>query len=200
MLRVARCLENVFRVASMCQHCGTEGEGNSMEDVPWVPIVVAVIAGIVALFGQLLLGRGEPAAIKRLKLLGEVIETMPYGDPGRTQLVEARSVLATRLARGLIGFRGFSRVLRVTGLVSLAVGALGVIIVFAVAIFDKTAKNEELITVLLACIALLAAAPAYFAFSRIWPTMWKTNVEDTRRLVRLIQLRRLRKRLARSDR
>ncbi len=95
-----------------------------MADTIWVPIAVAVVTASASTGLQLLLNRGEPAALKKLKALGEVIDSMPQNDAGRENLVAARSHLASRLARSLIGVQGYQKYVRRTSWALLALGAI----------------------------------------------------------------------------
>jgi len=50
-----------------------------MLDTAWTPVLVALVAGASTLGLQIWIRRGEPAAIKRIKLLSEAIDGIPSG-------------------------------------------------------------------------------------------------------------------------
>lgn len=114
--------------------------------------------------------RREPLAIRRIKLLSEAIESMPPEDLGRVELSDARSHLASRLAKSLIGLRGFAKFLRRVAWISLAAGTAVIAgwLIF-VAINPSAVSDSEPTSVLQIGIALLVLAPMTLVYSAMWP-------------------------------
>lgn len=150
----------------------------------WIPLAVAIVAPCATIAVQLVIGRGEPAAIKRIKLLSEAIETMPDGDEGRSKMVEARTHMAKRLAKSLVGLTGFARVLRVSAWVSLAIGTVvlvGFVIIFTVA--EPTNDIQVLTSGAFAIsLTLLVLSPVLLLYSAMWP-QFETTIREARALI-----------------
>ena len=141
-----------------------------MIDGSWVPITVAAIAAIATVTGQYLLNRREPFAIVRLQRLSQAIESMPEDDGGRGSLVEARTVLANRLASSLIGPRGFARLLRNLAWVLAAAGtAFTVFWIVSVRVLNADPNADTGKAILNIGISMLVTSPIILGYSALWP-------------------------------
>jgi hypothetical protein len=146
-----------------------------MED--WAPLAVAGVAGISTFFVQFWINRGEPSAIKRIKLLSEVIEGMPENDLGRTKLAEARTTLAIRLSRSLIGLKGLTKVFRKGAWWSLGLGGALLIAWWVYALINPTSVGDrESDSVLYLSVTFFVLSPVLLAYSAMWPTFETTPV------------------------
>jgi hypothetical protein len=158
-----------------------------VEDAPaWsdlAPIVVAVVAAIAAITGQYLLNRREPFAIVRLKKLSEAIDSLPEGDTGRSSLEKARTILALRLSKALIGPQGLARVFRVAAWAMFALGSVIVVVwLFAIGVLGKDGSTQDAQAILLLGIVFLVASPVFLLYSAVWPYMW-ASLESTAELL-----------------
>lgn len=134
-----------------------------------------MIAALATITGQYLLNRREPFAIMRIKRLSEAIDSLPEADAGRSNLDEARTVLAQRLARSLIGPRGLARVLRAGAWISIAVGAgLMAIWFYFVGVLGEDPTTSEARLVLNAGIGAAVVSPTLLLYSVLWPYLWSS--------------------------
>ena len=132
----------------------------------WVPIVVAVVAAIASLSAQQLIARGEPAALKRLVLLGQAIDSMPEGDEGRLRLEATRSILAKRLGITLLGLTGFARALWVIGWTGITFGTIWFVIWMAYLLLQPASTPDNIGTI---SVLLLGTSPLLLVYARVWP-------------------------------
>ncbi|MGV9194052.1 hypothetical protein ACQ143_06870 [Microbacterium sp. MC2] len=93
-----------------------------MEDL--VPVVAAGIGALATIAVQLLISRGEPADLKRLAAINAVLETMPPGEAGWSDLSTARSQLAVKVAQAVSSPPRTIRVLRLLGWLLAILGAI----------------------------------------------------------------------------
>ncbi|WP_121658782.1 hypothetical protein [Mycetocola zhadangensis] len=136
----------------------------------WVPLAVAVVAGVSTVGVQLFIARGEPSAIKRIKLLSEAIDSMPDNDQGRVKLVDARTHLASRLAKSLIGVQGFARLLRLVAWGCLAIGTVTVGgWLLYLAFVPGAATIEGVSNFGTAGVAFIVFSPVFLIYSALWP-------------------------------
>lgn len=141
----------------------------------WIPIAVAVIAAASTIAVQVWVNRGEPAAIKQIKLLNEAISGMPEEDPGAVALIEARSLLAVRLSRSLIGVSGFARVLRRSGWIAVFAGSVGFVVWFLLVLLSPTfATTDSASGLVSTSLLLFGTGPVLIFYSSLWPQFTKT--------------------------
>lgn len=136
----------------------------------WIPIAVAVIAAASTIAVQVWVNRGEPAAIKQIKLLNEAIGGMPLEDPGTAALIEARSLLAVRLSTSLVGVSGFARILRRSGWIAVVAGSIGFVVWFLLALLSPAfAKTDSAGGLVSTSLLLFGTGPVLIFYSSLWP-------------------------------
>ena len=139
-------------------------------DSSWIPLLVALVAGLSTVGVQLWINRGEPAAIKRIKLLNEAIAGMPEGDAGKLKLTEARTHLAVLVGTRLIGLRGVPRLLRKAGWWSFLIGAVLIASWIVRVLLDpRTATASGVERSLIVGTVLLVLALSFLIYSVVWP-------------------------------
>ena len=138
--------------------------------VEWIPIAVASIAGLSAVIAQAWANRGEPAAIKRIKLLSEAIVSMPETDAGAQRLAEARTKMAARLAASLIGVSGVARFFRVVGWPTTVIGSLIFAAWVVLAMLNPSLAMQNVFRdALNVGLTLIIVGSVSLVYSAIWP-------------------------------
>jgi hypothetical protein len=162
-----------------------------MLDTAWAPVVVAFIAGVSTLGVQVWIRRGEPAAIKRIKLLSEAIDGIPPGDEGQSKLIEARTVLALRLGTSLIGIQGPAKYVRRAAWWCFGIGGILFSAWVAYAIWVPASLNDEgSARVLSVATVLLVVSPALLVTSIVGPPMEIAIDKAAELIQRRLELRR----------
>ena len=136
----------------------------------WIPIAVAIIAASSTISVQLWLNRGEQPAIKRIKLLSEAIATMPESDPGAEDLKKARTVLASRLSKSLVGAQGIARVFRIIGWTATVVGSVLFLAWLVLVVVDPTLRaSKGVMSLLTFGLTSFVLGPVFLFYSSLWP-------------------------------
>lgn len=125
----------------------------------WVPLIVGVVAAVTTVAVAAWNGRGESAALRRLKALTEVLE-QPLGSRAKANLEIARDILAVRVAKREVA-SSLSGRLALFGGVALA-SAAATVIVFTVPNLGagETWRDEQITIGLAILVALLGLAAA----------------------------------------
>lgn len=71
--------------------------------VQWVPLIVAIIGAVAAISVSLWNTRGESSALRRLKMMNDILAGLPDGEQGTNAFAAARDELAARITSRLTG-------------------------------------------------------------------------------------------------
>jgi hypothetical protein len=137
----------------------------------WMTLFGVIIAAGVAAVVQLVINRGEPSALKRIRLLNEAINGISGDEEAKAALIGVRSALIAPSAKSLLGAEGFARWLRVAAWLALGFGVGGLALTAAglAASGPDSAWSPVWIQAFQLAFILVFFAPILLLYSAIWP-------------------------------
>lgn len=151
-----------------------------------VPVVAAGVGALATIAVQLLISRGEPADLKRLSAINSVLDTMPADQQGWNDLSLARSLLAARVAQGIVAPPRAVRVLRRLGWVLALLGvALFVGAITLLGVLTPAGQQQATVWMQVG-LSMLLLAPAMLYVSWLWQELrgLPKSIRDTLDLAR----------------